>query len=361
MQEKGLIFYTIGAKTHCLTQNKSEKCEDICVRKCFFVSLCSVSDNQMENARKVIGVGEAILDILFREGQPVAAVHGGSSFNSIISVGRAGVPCTFVGYTGADIVGRQTVDFLHANGVGTDHFQLRQGEKSAVSLAFLGENKDASYLFYREPSHVSSFWTLPTMERGDVLLFGSYYAVCTGMRPLIEQLLDRAAQAGAIVYYDINFRRNHKDELEFLMPVFLENFRQSTVIRSSADDIEVMFASRDARDIYNMYISRYCPFFICTAGAGQIIVCTPGGCYDFQAPPIEDVVSTVGAGDSFNAGFACALIWEGIMPEDLPLIGRDVWQRLVATACRFAGETCRSTENYINDRHDRLNGLNGAN
>jgi len=301
----------------------------------------------MENARKIVGVGETILDILFRDGQPVAAVHGGSSFNSIISVGRAGVPCQFVGYTGADIVGQQTVDFLRANGVGTEHFLLRQGEKSAVSLAFLGENCDASYLFYKEPPHVSASWTLPEMAHGDILLYGSYYAVCTGMRPLIMQLQERAVQAGAVVYYDLNFRRNHSNEREALMPVILENFRRSTIVRGSADDFDVLFSSRDARDIYNMYISHHCPLLVCTAGAGRITVCTPGGCYDFQAPPIDDVVSTVGAGDSFNAGFACALIWEGIMPEDLSNIGRETWQRLIATACRFAGETCRSTENYI--------------
>jgi len=304
----------------------------------------------MKDTRKVIGVGESVLDILFRGGQPVAAVPGGSSFNSIISVGRAGVPCTFVGYTGADNVGQQTVDFLRANGVGTDFFQMRQGEKSAISLAFLGENGDATYSFYKEPPHVSSSWTLPAMGHGDVMLFGSHYAACTGMRPLIMQLLEQAAQSGAIVYYDLNFRRNHSNELEALKPAILQNFRQSTIVRGSTDDLDVMFASRDARNIYNMYISQYCPFFICTAGAGQIIVCTPAGCYDFQAPPIEDVVSTVGAGDSFNAGFACALIWESIMPEDLPNLGREAWQRLVSTACSFAGETCRSTENYIKPR-----------
>ena len=301
----------------------------------------------MENTRKVVGVGESVLDILFRNGQPVAAVPGGSSFNSIISVGRAGVPCTFVGYTGVDIVGRQTVDFLQANGVGTEHFQLREGEKSAISLAFLGENCDANYLFYKTPPHVASSWTLPEMKRGDVLLYGSHYSVCAGMRPLIKQLQERAAQADAVVYYDLNFRRNHQDERESLMPAILENFRQSTIVRGSADDFEVLFASRDARNIYNMYISQYCPLLICTAGAGQITVCTPVGCFDFQAPPIDNVVSTVGAGDSFNAGFACAIVWEGIMPEDLSHAGRDTWQRLVDTACRFAGETCRSTENYI--------------
>ena len=98
----------------------------------------------MEKARKVVGVGETVLDILFRGGQPEAAVHGGSSFNSIVSVGRAGVPCTFVGYTGADIVGRQTIEFLRANGVGTEHFQVREGEKSAVSPQVSPQNHAAA-------------------------------------------------------------------------------------------------------------------------------------------------------------------------------------------------------------------------
>lgn len=40
--------------------------------------------------RKVIGIGETILDILFRDGQPQAAVPGGSVYNAVISLGRMG-------------------------------------------------------------------------------------------------------------------------------------------------------------------------------------------------------------------------------------------------------------------------------
>lgn len=41
--------------------------------------------------RKVIGIGETILDIIFEGNQPSAAVPGGSVFNGIVSLGRAGV------------------------------------------------------------------------------------------------------------------------------------------------------------------------------------------------------------------------------------------------------------------------------
>lgn len=42
--------------------------------------------------RKVIGIGETILDIIFRNNRPHTAVPGGSTFNGLISLGRLGVP-----------------------------------------------------------------------------------------------------------------------------------------------------------------------------------------------------------------------------------------------------------------------------
>ena len=49
--------------------------------------------------RKVIGIGETILDIIFRNEQPSAAVPGGSVFNGIVSLSRTGVPVCFISET----------------------------------------------------------------------------------------------------------------------------------------------------------------------------------------------------------------------------------------------------------------------
>ena len=128
------------------------------------------------NTRKVIGMGETIMDIIFRNGQPQAAVYGGSSFNSLISVGRAGIPCVFVGETGADTVGQQTLDFMRANHVDTSFCPMRQEVKSAISLAYLNDHGDASYIFYKQTPLAPSQWTLPKVNADDISLFGSYYA-----------------------------------------------------------------------------------------------------------------------------------------------------------------------------------------
>ena len=42
--------------------------------------------------RNIIGIGETVFDIIFREDQPQKAVPGGSTFNAMISLGRAERP-----------------------------------------------------------------------------------------------------------------------------------------------------------------------------------------------------------------------------------------------------------------------------
>ena len=47
--------------------------------------------------RKIFGIGETILDIIFQNNQPYKAVPGGSVFNGLITLGRMGLPVTFMG------------------------------------------------------------------------------------------------------------------------------------------------------------------------------------------------------------------------------------------------------------------------
>ncbi len=297
--------------------------------------------------RKITGMGETIMDIIFRDNQPVAAVPGGSCFNSIISIGRTGLPCRFIGYTGNDRVGLNTKAFLLENGVSIDNFEVRDGERSAISLAYLDENGDASYQFYKETPKAHLDWPVPDFEADDVLLFGSYYAICEGMRPQVAPTLEAANKSGAILYYDLNFRRSHAHELEELLPAIHQNFRQSTIVRGSADDFEVMYNCRDAREIYARHISNYCQIFICTAGAGTITICTPKDMFEFKAPVVKNVISTVGAGDNFNAGFIFGIVHKGISRKQLYSLNREGWQCLINYATAFASEACQTTENFI--------------
>ena len=297
--------------------------------------------------RRICAIGETVYDILFRNNQPVAAVPGGSSFNSIISIGRTATPCLFVGYTGDDMVGNQTRQFLQDNGVDTAYFSLRQNEKSAISLAFLDENSDAHYTFYKDAPRTNPADVLPTMKAGDLMLFGSYYAICQGMRQQVSAMLQRAKENDSIVYYDVNFRSSHQPELPQLMPAIQSNMQASSVVRCSSDDCEVLFGTRDAALIYEKHIAPHCPVFIYTAGAENIHIFTPTARYEYAVPKVDKVVSTVGAGDNFNAGFLFALVRKGIDKALVQSLSEAQWGELVSVASRFASEACKTTDNYV--------------
>ena len=89
--------------------------------------------------RRVIGIGETVLDIIFRGDEPIGAVPGGSVYNSIISLGRSGISAAFVSETGNDRVGQRIISFLKDNHVNADCVNVYPDSKSPVSLAFLNE------------------------------------------------------------------------------------------------------------------------------------------------------------------------------------------------------------------------------
>ena len=224
--------------------------------------------------RKVIGIGETILDIIFRDEQPSAAVPGGSVFNGIVSLGRTGVPVCFISETGNDRVGNLILRFMRENHIPTDHVNVFPDGKSPVSLAFLDEHSDAEYIFYKNYPAQRLDVTFPEVKKDDVVVLGSYYALNPVLRDKVLELLDRARTAGAIVYYDPNFRAPHKEEAIKLAPTIIENLEYANIVRGSEEDFFYMYGLTDADRVYKEKIKFYCPNFLCTSGGGQVCLRT---------------------------------------------------------------------------------------
>lgn len=298
--------------------------------------------------RKVIGIGETVFDIIFKDGQPIGAYPGGSTFNSIISLGRCGVSAQFISEAGADRVGDQIVSFLRENGVDSSGVSRFQGSKSPISLAFLNEQNDAEYIFYKDHPHDRLDFSLPDIQADDIVIFGSYYALNPVIRPQVVSLLDRARQRGAIIYYDVNFRASHRDEVVRLTPNLLENLDYADIVRGSADDFEVLFRTTDPDRIYNAQIAFYCKKFIFTRGAQPVVLRADALLQrEYPVKPTE-TVSTIGAGDNFNAGLIFGLLREGITRRDIDQgLSTSQWDAVIGYAQLFSAEVCRSLYNYV--------------
>ena len=296
--------------------------------------------------RRVIGIGETILDVLFKDNQPKAAVPGGSVFNGIISLGRAGANVTFISEVGGDKVGNIILDFMKENGVGTDNVMVYPDRKSPVSLAFLNEKNDAEYIFYKDYPSLRLDAEMPEVTGDDIIMFGSYYAITPQLRDKVKELLDRARKAGAIIYYDVNFRKSHAHEAIKLMPIILENFEYADIVRGSNEDFGFMFGMTDPDKVYQHKVSFYCPRFICTNGGEGLCLRTAALKKDYPVAPLQ-TVSTIGAGDNFNAGLVFGLLKNRIRRADLDELTEADWDKIIASGMSFSKEVCTSLDNYI--------------
>jgi fructokinase len=223
--------------------------------------------------------------------------------------------------------------------------------KSPLSLAFLNERNDAEYIFYKDHPKDRLDFNYPEVNENDVVVFGSYYAVNPVIRPQVHGFLDYAKSHGAILYYDVNFRSSHKDEVMKLTPNILENLELADILRGSTEDFEVMFRKTDADAIYRSQVSFYTKKFICTNGSEPVELRADNG-FKKQYPILknDNVVSTIGAGDNFNAGFIYGLVKYNITREQMTNgLTEKQWDNVIACAMQFSANVCKSLNNYVDE------------
>ena len=298
--------------------------------------------------RKVIGIGETILDVIFKNDQPIGAVPGGSMFNGLISLGRVGMNAGFISETGNDRIGRKIIKFLEDNHVDASNISVYPEAKSPVSLAFLNDQNDAEYIFYKDHPNDKLDFIFPDIQPDDIVMYGSFYAVNPVIRPQMFAFLEHAQRQGAILYYDVNFRASHANDVMKVTPNILENLEFADIVRGSKEDFEVMFNKSEADIVYRSQISFYCKNFIYTQGADPLILKSVGGFSKDYPVAQTETVSTIGAGDNFNAGFVYGLVKYGITREMLETgVAEELWDKVIDEAQQFATNVCQSINNSV--------------
>jgi len=295
--------------------------------------------------RKIYGIGETVFDIIFKNGQPQAAKPGGAMLNSSVSLGRIGLPVSFISEYGNDDVGKLIDEFLNGNGVGTTFVHHFDNGKTGLALAFLNERNDASYTFYKNYPPKRLDIEFPVLNKDDIVLCGSIYAITPEIRGKFRTLTKSAKENNAILIYDPNFRPTHSSDLETLVPVIVENMKTAVMIRGSDEDFRNIFSTKNADESWNV-VKEYCNCLVYTANAEGVYVRTISFSGKFPVKKIKPV-STIGAGDNFNAGMIAAIYKNKITRDQLDKIGNEEWSKIISMGVDFASEVCLSYENYI--------------
>ncbi len=287
-------------------------------------------------------IGETVLDIIFKNEQPVAAKAGGSALNTAVSLGRLGCNVFFISEYANDKTGKMIDSFLLENNVKTNFVYRFDEGKTALSLAFLNEHNDADYSFYKIFPEKRFCIKTPDFLPNDIVHFGSMYSVNPEIRDNIFALVSKAKTKGCIVVYDPNVRNKHKREVNDFMPYFRRNFALADIVRGSDEDFYNLFKTNDIAIISDQISAP----LIYTQNKNGVTLVTHSITKHYDTLQIQPV-STIGAGDNFNAGIEFGLQKLKIQKQNIEYLTENEWDTIINSAIQFSSHVCMSYENYI--------------
>ena len=297
---------------------------------------------------RIFAIGETVYDIIFKNAQPIAAKAGGSMLNTSVSLGRLGLDVNFISDLGKDMIGDTIIHFLSENGVSSNFIERYDKRNTAIAIAFLDERNDASYTFYKDFPDQRLTKVKLDFEEGDIVLFGSFFALTESIRPVLLKFLNQAREKGCILIYDPNFRKPHLHELEKLKPYIIENIAISDIVRASNEDFSLIFGLSNPTDAFKTLNKYGCVNMIYTANSQDVVMMSPYETVHGKVPFIEPL-STIGAGDNFNAGLIWTLVKHGINKRGMASLPLNIMEKIVANGISFSAEVCLSIENYISE------------
>lgn len=260
--------------------------------------------------------GENLIDLIPKEAVSTAETHwaafaGGGPFNTSVALARLGEDTEFLGRIGADGFGSQVAKHLESAGVGMG-LAVRADEPTSLAVVSLDEEGRAQYHFHLEGTAGFSWrrGDFPQLTDSDWLHFGSIGCVTgSGTGPLLEFI----RSTPAAVSYDLNIRptvipdrARYWDMVEPLMAAVGEH---GGIIRASDEDITWLVDDEDFLPHAQAWMEEYgLALFVITLGPDGAVALKPSG-QEIRVPGRQvDVVDTVGAGDTFMAGFLSAYV-----------------------------------------------------
>ncbi|MEQ3624860.1 MAG: carbohydrate kinase [Celeribacter sp.] len=268
----------------------------------------------------IICAGEALIDMLPRqsaEGESCfAPVPGGAVFNTAIALGRLDVPVGLVSGISTDLMGQRLISALESSHV--DHAPAHRSDRP-TTLAFVElKNGQARYAFYDEGTagRMLEEADLPT-DLGDAaaLFIGGISLVSEPCASSYEALATREA-GKRVLMIDPNIRPGFVTDSEAYRARIDRLIGMADIVKLSDEDLRWLYGAEAPLDTLARQVLDMGPKLFClTEGADGVTGYTADGACRVAAEKAE-VVDTVGAGDTFNAGLLAGLFRAGKLDRD---------------------------------------------
>ena len=288
----------------------------------------------------IVCCGEALIDMLPRtlpdDSGVLLPATGGAVYNTAIALGRLGVPTGFFSGLSTDMFGRQLEADLLGSGVDSSYC-ARSARPTTLAFVEL-TNGNASYTFYDEETagRMLSTDDLPHFDHAvEALHFGAISLIPEPCGGTYEALLERES-GSRVISFDPNIRANFIADTEAHRARMRRMIAGSDIVKVSDEDLAWIEPEKDAESAIGSWINAGTSVVVMTLGSDGARAITAGGEIHVPAQRL-DVVDTVGAGDSFDAGILAGLRTQGLLSKSaLRTVGPDALRQPLELAAHVA-------------------------
>jgi len=267
----------------------------------------------------ILCCGEGLIDMLPRETtrdeKGFAPYAGGAIFNTAIALGRLGVPAGFFTGLSDDMMGdilRTTLRESHVD------FSYCATLSRPTTIAFVKlVDGHASYAFYDENTagRMITQADLPTLgDDCEALHFGAISLISEPCGSTYEILMARE-QANRVISLDPNIRPGFIKDKDAHVARIHRMAAMSDILKFSDEDLAWFGLEGDEETMVKYWLDRGAKLVVMTHGADGAVGYTQSVKAKITSERVE-VVDTVGACDTFDAGVLASLKKQNLLTKD---------------------------------------------
>lgn len=291
----------------------------------------------------ILCCGEALIDMLPREAATGETAFvpfaGGSVFNSAIALGRLGVPTGFFSGISSDFFGEVLRDTLARSNV---DYSFAAISDRPTTLAFVRlVDGQARYAFYDENTagRMLSESDMPFVDESiDAMLFGCISLISEPCGSVYEALMTREAKK-RVMFLDPNIRAGFITDREKHLARMKRMIALADIVKLSDEDLNWFGEHGSHDEIAAEWLKLGPKLIVITKGAHGADAYTAHA--TVRVPGVKvDVVDTVGAGDTVNAGILVSLHNQGLLNKAaIATLNDDEIHAAIALGVRAAAVT----------------------
>lgn len=235
---------------------------------------------------------------------------GGSSANIAIGLARLGLRVGIIGCLGNDLLADYLLDVLSREGVNRQYVRLVEGYNTSLCLTEVSPPDHFPQVFYRskpaDSQVVLGEAELAYVRQARMFVTNGTSLCASPSRESTLRALSTAREAGMCTVLDIDYRASSWPSPASAGEVARNALQWVDVVLGNEEELFLLTGEYDASRQAEAALSHGVKIVVCKLGAKGVTARTHEG--SWSASPIAvDVVSTIGAGDGFAAGFLYAL------------------------------------------------------